>query len=152
VSAEDSVHLKTLVKGVLPKARLLINESRVKDIEEDIQMLLENENKKNKPAPDKGPAFGKAVSLSGEYIRLKTRESGHIQVERLAMKSIAFKIFRPGRIEVNDFLDIEFILDDLKKSLIQRRVVVREIKAGHILADFYNPPPYSKDLGFYLMS
>ena len=152
VSAEDCVHLKALVKGILPKSKPLINDSQVKDIEDNLQVILENENKKNKSDADKGPAFGKAVSLSGEFIRLKTRESGHIKVERLSMKTVAFMISKSNRIEVNDFLDIQFILDDLKKSLIKRRVLVREIKATYILADFYNPPPYSKDLGFYLMS
>ncbi len=152
VSAEDSVHLKTLVKGVLPKAKLLLNESRVKDIEENLQTLLENEAKKTEAEADKTEAFGKAVSLHGEFIRLKTRESGHIHVERLSMKAIGFRVSKSNRIEVNDFLDIQFMLDDLKKSLIERRVVIREIKATYILADFYNPPPYSKDLGFYLMS
>ena len=152
VSAEDSVHLKTLVKGVLPKSKLLLNDSRVKEIEDNLQTLVEKENKKTEPDADKGPAFGKAVSLTGEFIRLKTRESGYIQVERLSMLTVGFRISKSNRIEVNDFLDIKFILDDLKKSIIDRRVVVREIKATYILADFYNPPPYAKDLGFYLMS
>jgi len=152
VSAEDSVHLKNLVKGVLPKSKRLINDSRVKDIEDNLQVILDNENKKKESDADKGPALGKTVSLSGEFIRLKTRESGYIKVEKLSMKTVAFKISKSNLIEVNDFLDIQFILDDLKKSLIKRRVVVREIKAAYILADFYNPPPYSKDLGFYLMS
>ncbi len=152
VSAEDSVHLKTLVKGVLPKSKLLLNDSRVKDIEENLQSLIENENKINESGVDKGSTFGKAVSLTGEFVRLKTRESGHLKVERLSMQSVGLRVSKSSRIEVNDFLDIQFILDDLKKSVIERRVVVREIKAAYILADFYNPPPYSKDLGFYLMS
>jgi hypothetical protein len=39
-----------------------------------------------------------------------------------------------------------------KKSLVKRRIVVREIKGNFINADFYNPPPYAKKLGFYLMN
>ena len=152
VSAEDSIHLKTLVKGVLPKSKLLLNDGRVKEIEDNLQPLVENENKKNEPDTDKASTFGKAVSLSGEFIRLKTRESGHLQVERLSMTAVRFRVPKSNRIEVNDFLDIRFSLDDLKKSVVERRAVVREIKATYILADFYNPPPYSKDLGFYLMS
>lgn len=152
VSAEDSVHLKNLVKGVLPKSRLLLNDGKVKDIEENLQTLIEKENKKDEPSADKGSIFGKAVSLSGEFIRLKTRESGYLKVERLSMQSVGIRVSKPGRIELNDFLDIKFILDDLKKSAIERRIMVREIKANYILADFYNPPPYSKELGFYLMS
>lgn len=152
VSAEDSVHLKTLVKGVLPKAKRLVNDDRVKEIEDNLQPLVEHETQKNEPDTDKSSIFGKAVSLGGEFIRLKTREFGQIQVERLSMTAVRFKVPKSNRIEVNDFLDLRFSLDDLKKSVVERRVVVRERQATYILADFYNPPPYSKDLGFYLMS
>nr|NJM00965.1 HDOD domain-containing protein [Desulfobacula sp.] len=152
VSAEDSVHLKTLVRGVLPKAKLLVNEDRVKEIEDNLQPLVENETQKNEPDTDKSSTFGKAVALGGEFIRLKTREFGQIQVERLSMTAVRFRVPKSNRIEVNDFLDLRFSLDDLKKSVVERRVVVRERQATYILADFYNPPPYSKDLGFYLMS
>ena len=150
VSAEDSVHLKTLVKGVLPKSKHLTNESSVKEIEDHLQAFVENETPK--PGTERSSSFGKAVSLGGEFIRLKTRESGHIQVERLSMTAVRFRVPKSHHIEVNDFLDIRFALDDLKKSVVERRVVVREIRPAYILADFYNPPPYSKDLGFYLMS
>jgi hypothetical protein len=144
--------LKTLVKGVLPKSKRLLNEDGVKEIEDNLQPLVENQTQKNEPDADKASAFGKAVSLGGEFIQLKTRESGHIQVERLSMTAVRFRVPKSHRIEVNDFLDIRFTLDDLKKSVVERRIVIREIKATYMLADFYNPPPYSKDLGFYLMS
>ncbi|MCM2284052.1 MAG: HDOD domain-containing protein [Desulfobacula sp.] len=152
VSAEDSVHLKTLVKGVLPKSKRLVNENSVKEIEDHLHALVENEIPKNEPDTERPSSFGKAVSLGGDFIRLKTRESGHIQVERLSMTAVRFRVPKSHGIEVNDFLDIRFTLDDLKKSVVERRIVVREIRPAYILADFYNPPPYSKDLGFYLMS
>jgi diguanylate cyclase (GGDEF)-like protein/putative nucleotidyltransferase with HDIG domain len=152
VSAEDSVHLKTLVKGVLPKSKSLMNDGSVKEIEDHLQAFVENEAPGKEPGTEKSSSFGKAVSLGGEFIRLKTRESGHIQVERLSMTAVRFRVPKSHCIEVNDFLDIRFALDDLKKSVVERRIVVREIQPAYILADFYNPPPYSKDLGFYLMS
>ncbi len=152
VSAEDSVHLKTLVKGVLPKSKSLTNENSVKEIEDHLQAFVENETPKNESGAERSSSFGKTVSLGGEFIRLKTRESGHIQVERLSMNAVRFRVPKSHSIEVTDFLDIRFALDDLKKSVVERRIVVREIQPAYILADFYNPPPYSKDLGFYLMS
>ena len=152
VSAEDSVHLKTLVKGVLPKSKSLTNDDSVKEIEDHLQDFVEKETPKNEPGAERSSNFGKAVSLGGDFIRLKTRESGHIQVERLSMTAVRFRVPKAHRIEVNDFLDIRFALDDLKKSVVERRIVIREIQPAYILADFYNPPPYSKDLGFYLMS
>ena len=92
------------------------------------------------------------VSLGGEFTRLKTRESGHIMVEKLSLSAIGFRIAKSHRIQINDFLDIHFILDDINKALVKRRIVVRKIKGNYIDADFYNPPPYAKKLGFYLMN
>ena len=37
---------------------------------------------------DKIKAFGKAVSLSGRFVRLKTGESGHIRVEQVSLTTI----------------------------------------------------------------
>ncbi len=118
------------------------------------QPLFEQEKKKKEDegVKVKDNGFGKAVSLSGKFVLLKTGESGHIRVERVSLESIGFRISRSHRIQTNDFLDIQFLLDDIKKSLIKRRSVVREIKGNYIQADFYNPPPFAKDLGFYVLN
>lgn len=152
VSSEDAGRLKNLVKEFLSKSKAPVDEDAVADIENSLQPLLDQENERVTAALVKKHASGKAVSLGGEFTRLKTRESGHIRIERLSMLAIGFRISKSHRIQVNDFLDIQFVLDDIKKSLVERRIVVREIKGNYIDADFYNPPPYAKDLGFYLMS
>jgi diguanylate cyclase (GGDEF)-like protein/putative nucleotidyltransferase with HDIG domain len=152
VSAEDSGQLKSLVAQSLSRSKTISNDDKIADMTESLQPLLEKEAKSEpKEIQDRYAAL-KTVSLAGEFIRLKTRESGHIRVEKLSMLSIGFRISKSHRIQVNDFLDIHFILDDIKKSLVKRRIVVREIKGNFINADFYNPPPYAKKLGFYLMN
>ncbi|MCK5348601.1 MAG: diguanylate cyclase, partial [Desulfobacula sp.] len=98
------------------------------------------------------PASGKTVSLKGNFVHLKTKKTGYMSVERLSLETIGFKIVKSHSIKVNDFLDIQFTLDGMKKALVERRIVVREIEKDYITAEFYNPPPYAKDLGFYLMS
>jgi len=40
----------------------------------------------------------------------------------------------------------------VKRSTIERRIVVRTIQDNYAEADFYNPPPYDKNLGFYFMA
>jgi len=152
VSAEDSGQLKTLVGEALSKSKAPVNNDIIADIEDSLQPLLEKESQKKALIIKKNHAYGKAVSLGGEFTRLKTRESGHIRVERLSIEAIGFRISKSHRIQINDFLDIQFILDDIKKSLVERRIVVREIKGNYINADFYNPPPYAANLGFYLMN
>ena len=154
VSAEDAGQLKKIVANFLSKSKATVNEDTIGRIEDNIQPLFEQERKKETEEPDydKTRTFGKPVSLKGKFFRLKTGESGHIMVERVSLESVGFRISRSHRIQINDFLDIQFVLDDIKKSLIKRRSVIREIKGNYIKADFYNPPPFAKDLGFYMLS
>ena len=152
VSAGDCLQLKGIIRKFLADSKTPVTEDEIAEIEDNLQNFLDLENKIETTDDKKKQAIGKTVSLGGEFIRLKSRESGHIRIEKLSISSIKFRISKSHRIQVNDFLDIQFVLDDIKKSLIKRRIVVRKIKGNHINADFYNPPPYAKNLGFYLMS
>lgn len=154
VSSEDAGKLKKIVADFLFKSKATVNQDPIGKIEDNIQPLFEQENIKetNPEAQTKTKTFGKSVSLSGNFVLLKTGESGHIRVEQLSLEAIGCKISRSHHIQINDFLDIRFFLDDIKKSLIKRRGVVREIKGNYIKADFYNPPPFAKNLGFYMLS
>jgi diguanylate cyclase (GGDEF)-like protein len=152
VSSEDAGKLKKIVADFLFKSKATVNEEPIGKIEDNIQPLFEQENKQETEVIPKAGTFGKSVSLSGNFVRLKTGESGHIRVEQISLESIGCRISRSHHIQINDFLDIRFFLDDIKKSLIKRRGVVREIKGNYIKADFYNPPPFAKNLGFYMLS
>ncbi len=152
VSAADFGQLKDLVEKSLSKVRPPLKEDTIVDIEDRIQPLIEQESKKEIFDIKTAPASGKTVSLKGNFIHLKTKKIGYMGVEKLSLEAIGFKIVKSHSIKVNDFLDIQFTLDGMKKSLVERRIVVREIKEDFITADFYNPPPYAKNLGFYLMS
>ncbi len=152
VSAGDSSQLKTIVGKFLSKSKTLVNEDIIADMEENLQPFLEEENRKEIDETKQKQTFGREVSLGGEFTRLKTRESGHIRVESLSLQAIGFRISKSHRMQINDFLDIHFILDDISKAIVKRRIVVRSVKGNYIYADFYNPPPYAKKLGFYLMS
>ena len=142
----ESERLKNIVDKIIFKSKEPLNEDMVGDIEESLQPLLEKERDKI----EKKKTFGKSVSLGGTFISLKTGASGSMRVEKISLSAIGFRILKSHRIEVNDFLDIQFALDDVTKHLIKRRAVVREIKDDYFEADFYNPPPYAKELGFYL--
>jgi len=156
ISAEDAGLLKKIVANFLLKSKATENEEAIGKIEDNIQPLFEQEKKKEKEKEKAETAktkdFGKPVSLSGKFVILKSGESGHIRVERVSLESIGFRISRSHRIQINDFLDIQFVLDDIKKSLVKRRSVVREIKGNYIKVDFYNPPPFAKNLGFYVLN
>ena len=152
VSAEDTILLKEMISASLSKSVKPLKESKISDFEYSLQDLLEKEKIRQKEKDDKISNFGKTVSLRGRFVRLKTGESGHMRLEQVSLAAAGFRISRSHRIRVNDFLDISFTLDNLKRDVVERRAVVRDIKGNYVRADFYNPPPYAKNLGFYLMS
>ena len=163
MAGEDAGQLKTLVAQALTKTRQPDQEGEVADMPENIQGLVAQEIAlKDAQDAEKNGAeqiqkenienFGKSVFLQGQFRRLKTGEFGKIRVEQVSLSAIGFRISKSHRIHVNDFLDIEFNLDDIKRSLIKRRAVVRQIQGNYIYAKFYNPPPYAKNLGFYIFS
>lgn len=152
IGIEEAGGLREMISKSLANSAAPSSEEKVSDLEYSLQDLLEKKQKESAPGKEKAKAVGKPVSLSGQFIRLKTGESGHVRVERLALESIGFRISRSHRIQENDFLDIKFTLDNINKDRLERRAVVREIKGNFVHAQFYNPPPYAKRLGFYLMS
>ena len=163
MAGEDAGQLKRLVAQTLVKTRQPDQESNVPDMQENLQGLVEKEIARKDEEETKATSqeetqketiknFGKSVFLQGQFKRLKTGEFGKIRVVEVSLSAIGFRISKSHRIHVNDFLDIEFNLDDIKGALIKRRVVVRKIQGNYIYGEFYNPPPYAKNLGFYIFS
>ncbi|SMC68952.1 diguanylate cyclase (GGDEF) domain-containing protein [Desulfocicer vacuolatum DSM 3385] len=95
--------------------------------------------------------FRKKVSLNGDFKHSNKRMFGRISVHDISMQGIGFTILKTQGFEVGDLLDVSVTLDDGKKTRIKRRVSIRIIDGKNIIADFYNPPPFDKHLGFYLM-
>jgi len=161
MDSEDAGQLKFLVGETLTKSQSTPGyQQEIADIEDTHQPLLEKEQVEkqekedplNENLPEDTKKFGKIVSLSGNFKHLKTGEFGRIRVIQVSLSAVGFRISKSHSIQVNDFLDIRFNLDDIKRTLIKRRIVVRELKDNYIYADFCNPPPYAKNLGFYIFS
>ncbi|WP_321493050.1 HDOD domain-containing protein [uncultured Desulfobacter sp.] len=164
MAGEDAGQLKTLVARALSRTRQPDQANEVADMQENIQRLVEKETSLTDNSKESHPVsqeqapkesiknFGKAVFLQGQFKRLKTGEFGKIRVEQVSLSAIGFRISKSHRIHINDFLDIEFNLDDIKRALVKRRVVIRNIQGNYIYGEFYNPPPYAKNLGFYIFS
>jgi diguanylate cyclase (GGDEF)-like protein/putative nucleotidyltransferase with HDIG domain len=152
LDSENTDQLKQIIATSLSKSIDPIEDASIPDMEYNIQDLFEKEKLKQANEKAKTNSFGKTVSLAGKFVRIKSGDSGKIRIERLSLLSIGFKILRSHRIKENDFLDLHFTLDNVKKDLVERRATVKSINANYVEADFYNPPPYAKNLGFYLMS
>jgi two-component system cell cycle response regulator len=48
-------------------------------------------------------------------------------------------------------LHIKFNLDNANRTEIKRQVLIQTIDDNYYEAIFYNPPPFDKDLGFYII-
>lgn len=103
--------------------------------------------------PKKEKIYRKKVHLDGVFEHPSANGYGNILVKEIALTEIGFQVttgpinFKPG-----DFLEVSFRLDDTLHSLIKRHVIVRSVQGEQVDAEFYNPPPYAKDLGFYLLA
>ena len=120
-------------------------------MEMHIQSCLNRESMQLDPEQELKVGFRKQVSLSGEYKHFTKKMFGRISVYDISMQGVGFTTLLPHGFEVADLLDISVTLDDRKKTRIKRRVSIRIIEGQKIIADYYNPPPFDKDLGFYLM-
>ncbi len=149
LSSEEVGTLTPLVGKTLAKSKNPVNEEHIADIEKNLQPLVEKEKEADEEGKKKEP--GKAVSLGGHFIHEKTRQSVSIRVKQISRSTIGFTTPKHYMLQINDFLDIQFVLDDLKRAVIKRQIIIRKIEGDYIKADFYNPPPYAKNLGFYLI-
>ncbi len=128
-------------------------EDTIENIGENIQPLLEKETKEatNIHAEQK-KKYGKKVSLQGEFTFFKIHGHGSMTVKELSMQKIGFQASDRHEIRPEDILDVKFTLKDKNRSVIKRRVIVDTVKDGFVQGEFYNPPPYDKDLGFFMFS
>lgn len=150
VKTDHASGLVHFLEEKLTKDKAAKRAESFENMEESLQPFLEQEMKKQKPEMTK--AYHKKVSLDGEFLLLKTKSPGYMIVEGISLLEMGFRITSGPYVAVGDFLDITFHLDDPKRSLVERRVLVRNVRGKQVDAEFHNPPPYSKNLGFYLMS
>ncbi|MBF0378449.1 MAG: diguanylate cyclase [Desulfamplus sp.] len=133
----------------------ITQDADVERMESNLKPLLDEEAEKIEAdeLAEKNKTHYKNVMLAGDYTHFSKNDYGHITVKKLSMKGIEFETMRKQhKIDIYDIVDVTFNLDDNKRSLIKRRVRVDSVKDKIIEADFYNPPPYDKNLWFYFMA
>jgi diguanylate cyclase (GGDEF)-like protein len=145
--------LDTLLSFV--EKRFFKQPSREEAVDDCMEMhlhsCLDRESMQLDPEQELKVGFRRKVSLSGEFKHSNKKIFGRISVYDISMQGIGFTILKPHGFKMADLLDISVTLDDQKRSRIKRRVSIIGVDGQNITADFYNPPPYDKKLGFYLM-
>jgi hypothetical protein len=96
--------------------------------------------------------YRKAVSLHGTYeIISKGRVGGGIiQINNISRNGLMFTVSGLHRIEEGQKLRVEFELNDKKKTLLKKEVIVKEVQQNTIGCQFKENAEMEKDLGFFL--
>ena len=127
------------------------NGGGIANMEQNLQPALHEEKTRADNETGRKQTFVKETSLPGEYVRLSRRGKGDLQIRKISMQGVEFKTFGRARLIPDEIVDITFTLDNAKRSVIKRRVRLRSVEGNQAHAVFYNPPPYDKALGMYLM-
>jgi hypothetical protein len=98
-------------------------------------------------------AFRKKTNLEGVYTVLaRDGEHGRIFVKNLSKKGIGFTTLSNHKLCQDDEIQVVFILDDQKKSRIEKHAVVRTTDGYNVGCEFTGKDHHDTALGFYLMS
>jgi hypothetical protein len=98
--------------------------------------------------------YRKETNLTGSYVRLvsgKPSGRGPMTVRDLSLTGMKLEVHSPHNFSEGDVLEIEFRLDDAKKTLIKSKVVVRNVRNHYLGTEFFQSEKKDKALGFYLM-
>jgi hypothetical protein len=94
----------------------------------------------------------KKVRLGGTCRKLLNQKPVEILVNDISWDGVGFTCMSHHAIKVDDELEINFQLDDPRRSQISRAATVRWIKGSEIGASFRRRTTVKDDLGFYLIS
>lgn len=105
--------------------------------------------------------YRKETNLSGTCTTRNFSELGQdagagefsgIIVKNISRSGMGFIVKSPIRAAEGDILNVRFALDDTKRSVISKKVIVRRIIDNYIASEFTSRIDHSdKDLSFYLM-
>ena len=99
--------------------------------------------------------YRKAVRFPGKFACLdeqETPDSGLMTVVDISSSGVKLQLNVPRPLAVGAALRVEFHLDNRQRTLISRRVIVRNVSGTLVGASFHPDDADDRELGFYLMS
>ncbi|MDO9263078.1 MAG: PilZ domain-containing protein [Desulfosalsimonadaceae bacterium] len=106
---------------------------------------------------EKRKKFRKPADLPGTYKYAPENMSvpehtGAITVKDLSYTGLRIKLQLMPRFKVGDMLWVEFRLDDANRSLIKKKVIVKNMKGLSAGLEYASPQSHDSVLGFYLFN
>ncbi len=97
--------------------------------------------------------FRKPTDLPGFYRIIKPpgiMGFGDINVKDISLGGIGFTVSGKNRIEVGQTLSLDFTLDDKKRTMLKKEVIVQSIEGDFVGSYFSDNELFEKELGFFL--
>jgi len=104
---------------------------------------------------EKRKKYRKETNLPGSFVRLVDGRhvgGGLMTVKDLSTSGLKIQINSQHNCIVGDVILVEFSLDDSHRTLIKKKVIVRNIVGHNIGTEFAPTEAIDKALGFYLFS
>ena len=104
---------------------------------------------------EKRRVYRKQVSLKGSFVHFvggQPKGKGAMTVVDISNSGMKLMLPPGESMAVGDMLKVEFRLDDPRRSLIKKRLIVRNVKANLVGAEFGPSETIDTSLGFYLLS
>jgi hypothetical protein len=104
---------------------------------------------------EKRKKYRKATNLPGSFVHLvegRPTRGGLMKVKDLSTSGLKIHVNTEHHCAVGDIIQVEFSLDDSHRTLIRKKVIVRNIVGQTIGTEFAPTEPIDKALGFYLFS
>jgi len=104
---------------------------------------------------EKRKKYRKETNLAGSYVLMvdgRQAGGGLMTVKDLSTSGLKIKINEAHNCTIGDVLLVEFYLDDSHRTLIKKKVLVRNIVGPSVGTEFAPTEAIDKALGFYLFS
>jgi hypothetical protein len=99
--------------------------------------------------------FRKEVSLPGRFVHIvngQPKGKGMMMVKDLSTAGMKLAIASSSSMSAGDLLKVEFNLDNSTRSLVTKKLIIRNINGSEVGTEFAPTESLDKTLGFYLRS
>ena len=98
--------------------------------------------------------YRKETDISGSFIHYidgKVSGRGLMTVCNLSFTGMKLRIDFEYQFSVGDLLEVRFLLDNPQRTLMHKKVIVKNIKMPYVGTEFHFSEGDDKELGFYLL-
>jgi len=96
--------------------------------------------------------FRKPTELEGTYdLKPPATGGGIIKIINLSLSGACFEVRGTHGMEVGQLGSLVFTLDNRKKSVLFKKVIIKTVNGNQIGCEFLADRAYEKELGFYLL-